>query len=181
MRISIPSIFQGSLGTLVQVVASGINALAVRLTGGTFADDVTRAAAAFFLGDIQVAVAAEYSKVQLLNPAGSGVFIYVDQVTVYTSTTQQLTLRTHGTALTTDVGAGTNKDIGGTAGVGHVRKAAGASAGTQVGIFDTIARTTTRWQFNPPVRLGAGEGVLFQCENANENLAAFYEWRELTT
>lgn len=67
------------------------------------------------------AVAGQYSYVQLLNPAGSGVQSIVAQIEVTLTVADLVVLSFYDTALATDAGALANLLSGGAAGGSHVR------------------------------------------------------------
>lgn len=157
---------------------------ALAFTGGalaqnqqTYSDATTRAGLACIRGDI--VSGATYNHAQLINPAGSTVFVYVDSI-LHGPMTGIVSIMQYNTALT-DIGAGFNKDILGTACTGHIRgntNAAVLGTGNYHYANSGGGNTPVTITFNPPLRLGAGEGIVLVSPAGVSNYFT-YQWREL--
>jgi hypothetical protein len=171
----------GTLGTLLQVLVNGANALVVAVKE-FFNDETTKAGQAFHFGAVVGAGGAvTFQHVQLLNPAGSTVIVYVDRVRFSNNTggLDAYHLRQVNAALPTDVGAGINKDSGGAAAQAHIRtQAPGALQGTLVEAQSLATAAAGEIVFDPPWRLAAGEGLAIAEAVGNIGLNVAYQWRE---
>jgi hypothetical protein len=170
-------IVYGSLGQLAQVLVNAVNYLRVQVQG--HGDAETDAGNAFLRGTALAGVAAQYSHVQLINPAASGKTVYVDSIIIgSTGTPDRFDFCSHDTALT-DVGAVYSKDQGGAAGVSHVRTTNNAVAqGTLIGNVRSGNLNNVTLTFDPPYKLGAGEGCLIRNATVNLQLEVFFQLRE---
>lgn len=127
-----------------------------------------RAGRAFSGSASQGAVAGEYSHVQLLNPAGSGVQAIVAQLRAKVAVASTIELRLYDTGLTTDAGAVANLLAGGAAGASHVRRQTNvAGLGSTLSLYYLAANTpTVLWPSWGP-ELAPGKGVLVLCATVN--------------
>ena len=173
-------IVYGTLGQVRQLLIGGINALATYSRGGAFADWMTDDGVAFTGYISQAGVAAQNSYAQVKNPAASGKTVYVDRASCdCDSTIRPLLASLYNTDLTTDGGALVNKDAGGAAASSHVRSDTNAAAlGTTIAQTTAPASLSGVFVFNPPVKLGAGEGLAIRCGSANVPLTVSFECRE---
>jgi hypothetical protein len=184
VKISVPSILQGSIGALVQRAVDSVNALVITPVAGWFNDYITQQNQAFIAYTTQTAVPAEYQLSQIFNPTGSGIIIYLDKITVKGQTTPPgcLLMRTT-TVFGGGATSGANKNIGGTASVGECRElSSSAPSGTPIAPVRMMpANTDIVMEFNPPFRLEAGEGINVRSYVQNVINETAYEWREKAT
>jgi hypothetical protein len=149
-----------------------------------YGDDETDDGNAFVIQATAAAVAASYSQVQVFNPAASGVVFYLDKVTFApTGGADYYILRRQTAALANVDSSGQSKDLGGAACVTVSRnESSGAGVGTAYGQGYARSSTdgSTVMEFNPPIKLGAGEGFSIQRGTANAALYAQFEGREYT-
>jgi hypothetical protein len=139
-----------------------------------------RAGRAFCLGGVCVSLAGNYSHVELFNPAGSGITALVCMAIFSCGAGDQVNLRTHNAALSTDGGAGVNMLLGGAAGVCHVYTERNvALLGTAVGGLDVLASTPVKFDPGWIAELPAGRGVIVVPNTANEAAKALFWWIEL--
>jgi hypothetical protein len=142
--------------------------------------DEIRRGRAFRLGAFQVAVAGEYSMIQILNPAGSGVNCLIYDLSIGPQAQAGLVWRRYDAALATDVGAGVNLLVGGAAGACHVYKASGVAAlGTAIAYFQQIALQSLQPLWPWVCELGPGKGCLANADGGNIRLDASFSWLEL--
>lgn len=143
-------------------------------------DHAVKSGRAFFLGASQAATANEYSHIQLFNPSGSGVEVYIDSVEVGVSATGAVYKNIYNTALGTQVGNGVNKDAGSSASSAIMYKDTDLSVlGGTTGVF-VISATGQPVDLvnNHPIRLSEGEGFLIVRGGVNNDLFATFGWRE---
>lgn len=129
----------------------------------------------------QGAVASEFSHIQILNPAGSGKILYVDNLMASVGAASHIDLLRYDTALTTAVAARSLK-IGGAAGIGQVRT---QTFTTLVGTGDLIAQIRMAadapfdiFKYQSPIIIAPGEGIVARCRLANTGLSINGIWRE---
>lgn len=125
------------------------------------------------------AVAGEYGQVQLLNPAGSTITVFVYEVQVYRTTAGAIQPTDYATALATLAGAGVNLNLGGAAGQAVVRTGSNAAlVGNPFGA--KFVPAAQMWQLSQPwiAVLDAGEAVTCQSNTANEAVNTYYRWVE---
>lgn len=173
---------QGTLGTLAQRLLNGVNMLVVDPHGAIFADDISAAGQAFMRSLTIGASVGNYSHVQIHNPAGSGVVAYVDRLRIIApGAVANLIINTHNAAITNDNGGGFNKDLGAAESACNIRhQHNGAQLGTNT-LLQVTAGANVHMPdmvFEPPLRLGEGEGVLAVWASQNIALTAGWEWRE---
>lgn len=142
---------------------------------------------AFFRGDLQLAVAAQYPHVQLFNPAASGKVVLVDQIDAWVSLPAlSCRIGAFNTALATLIGTGFNLNQGAAAAVGVLRRESNvAQLGTLWGYFDISTGVTGGYHMHKPGRplsrpilLDAGEGLVVVGDAVNMQLLAGFWWRE---
>ncbi len=141
--------------------------------------DNLRRALSFAGGRLVSALAANFSEVQLINPAASGVVVLVYKANVGAPAGVTVQLRSHGANLTTDAGAGTNLDIGGAAAASHVRTdQVGAASGA---LISELHRPTNTDVDRFPLwlaQLDAGEGIVITTDAVNQAVSAEFFWVE---
>jgi hypothetical protein len=173
------TLIHGTLGQIAQVAVNAANYLRVQVQG--HGDAETDAGKAFIMVGGITAVAAQYSEVQVKNVAASGKTFYLDKALVHSNgAADQIAHGPYNTDLTTDVGAMVNKDAGGAASSTRLRKQNNAA---QVGSIVSAKRieTTTgnaEFVFDPPIKLEAGEGYVFNGGVVNQALTVTIEGRE---
>jgi hypothetical protein len=121
-----------------------------------------------------------FGEVQLFNPAASGKTVYVDRIKIRAQTATEFQLKTTVAGITTDVGAGFNRVLGGAASVAHIRTAADvAPIGTIIDLIgcNNLGFTDLRW--DEPYQIPQGSGLLIVDANANDGYTASFEWREI--
>lgn len=162
-----------------QLVVTGEDPLSVDLDEGR--DKTTRDNVAFHGGAQLAASPGNLALWQLRNGGASG-FLYLDKVLVAAASAMDITVRTHGTAITTATTSFSN-DVGGAAGNGVVRsESSGSGAGTFYGIQQPLAANApVEIVFDHPIRIGPGEGILIQAGTVNIALATTFFWREKTS
>lgn len=134
---------------------------------------------AFETGGGQSGVALQFSELQLLNPAGSGVTVTIHRVVGTIGGVSSLFYRTHGTALATLIGNGVNLQIGGAASAAQFRsETVAAIDGTVIRAVDVLANTPVYLAEEWDAVLGPGEGVLVAGATANTRITATFEWVE---
>lgn len=138
-----------------------------------------RAGRAFYRGGSRGASVGNFSEVQLLNPAGSGVNVNVFRALISTDVAGTVGFRRHDTALGTLDGTGFNLLEGAAASVSEIRTAnPGAQSGTErfrIAIPAAEFRLVIeQWL----VELGPGEGVLFSKNTVNQEMQGVFFWME---
>jgi len=150
--------------------------------GGTFVDTwytAVQAGTAFFAGHRQGATAGQFSHVQLLNPAASGVVIRVYYAAGGLNAAGRYRVNAYDTALATLVRNGVNCLSSGAAGIGELRTVDNAAAlGAIIAEIQTGVDNTTPCGGMWPFTLAAGEGILFTSPAANIGVAAQFWWLE---
>lgn len=144
--------------------------------------DAAIPAAQAYAGSVAVAGAAsKYSEAQLLNPSASGIVISVRSISAYTGTAAELSIRSHGTALTTDADSERNLYIGGAAATGELRSDnVAANSGTEIWRIYVPANSPTELVNREWALLAAGQGLVVSMLTANLKLDTFWQWREST-
>lgn len=139
-----------------------------------------RAGRAFSEGAGLAASAGNFSEIQLINPAGSGITVIVFKALVGQGVAGNVSITNHNVNLATDVGAGRNLLIGGAAGAAHVRTAQPAAQdGSRLArvrmAADEFVPLLSDWSYE----LGVGEGIIIMPDTVNTILAATYFWIEV--
>lgn len=134
---------------------------------------------AFALGTTRAAAVAAISEVQLFNPIGSAVTIFLFNWLTAVGAATSVDLRIYNTALATLFGNGVNLKIGGAVSVGEIRTAAPAAQdGTFVtSVVGVANQTLPRWP-DWMLELGPGEGALLAPNIVNTALSAYALWVE---
>lgn len=140
-----------------------------------------RAGQAFIGGHFVSGTGSQYTHIQLFNPGGSGVIVFVFSIVGNPDTAAHVQLRSHNTALTTLSAQRVNKNMGGAAPVCEVRHQTNASLlGTLITPSGPLPLDTPyRFLVGDPIVLGAGEGVLTVPGIVNVGSLGAYEWIEL--
>lgn len=135
---------------------------------------------AFINGGPVGASAGNFSFIQLLNPAASGIIVYVDAITLCRITTAGRVLLTqYDVALTNQFTGPRNKRLSGANSIARVRWDIGAGLlGTQFGDMSFPADVPFRWPLDNPWKLAAGQGLLVEPQVVNMGIIAMFEWRE---
>lgn len=158
---------------------AGVGALRV----ARFGDAITRAATAFLGYGFQGLSAGNFAAVQLKNPAASGKLVYVDRISgAGGGVAGKMGLYRHDVDLATAIGAAANKDLGGAASSALLKKITGAAlVGTVIAERRVDANGASggyEFVFNPPLRLGEGEGLVVQLNTVSSDVDAAFEFRE---
>jgi len=133
----------------------------------------TDAGKAFMAYGYQAPVAAQYSHVQLWNPAASGVNVYVEKSLISLGVTGGVFIARYNTALTTLSGSLVAKKSSASASASQIRNEANAGA-LYSGILAALtipAGTPFMLEFTEPVLLPPGYGLIFLNQTANRDLA----------
>lgn len=172
----------GSLGQLVQASKGGVNALAVYQSLTQYGEEQSAAGQAFVGWINQASVAGQQGHIQIFNPVGSTVFVYVDSYVGGVNSPASVDLAFYNTALATDGGAVVNKNSGGAAGQSHIRSTTNAGLlGTKISELDLSSNSNNIFTFFPPYRLSAGQGLLLHNPNNASAIGGSFNVRELTT
>lgn len=133
---------------------------------------------AFFGGGFSEGAA--FAHVQLLNPAASGVVVYLTRFAGTNYAGSRLVIATRPTALS-GASFAKNKLIGGAAGAATVHNQNNGSAlGTEVAQFHSGTNIPTEiiGIGQPPIILAQGEGILVRGPSGN-NIQGYFEWIEV--
>lgn len=146
--------------------------------------DAWTAAGQCFMGtDTALVNAGNISSVQLLNPAGSGVNVFVDRIAGQLTAAQILYLRRYDTPLATLGVNLMNKLAGGAAPAAQVRSTnvGAAQLGTLIGQWDVAALVNQEAlsPLGPPIKLVPGSGVHVTHQGTGNAVIATFEWREV--
>jgi hypothetical protein len=187
--------YQPQLSDIVQPVVIVADVGGNVDTTGLFADQTTRDNAAYSANAFQNFNVAQPAKVQLKNPTGSGVHLYVDRIKIKSSAgaaafPRPVNVGFLDASYATLLLQGTNRNLASgpfdaidsvQVGRAEVRAEAAADAPlSQVLIETTDMIAATEWKtldFNPPIRLGPGRGLAVRVGNDSSINAAFF-WRE---
>ena len=140
--------------------AQDINVLQTA-TGNIRNEDFVSTAGLSYFDSMQVnAVAAEYSRTQLLNAAASGVQVYVDEIWIKTATAISVGISELDVALASDAGAWGNVKLGAAVGESHTvyDTTAGLTGTTRISI-PLDAYQTLIYKPKYPIVLDEGKGV----------------------
>jgi hypothetical protein len=183
----------GKYGT---IVVQSANAQAVRVLYGS-GDTGTRRTAgvvqvvdggkartisgvAFMNNNGAAGVAAQYSLMQLWNPAGSGKNLILKAYSAAMATAGGISAGEYSTALGSSA-AGFSKLLGGAAGVGQVRSGSLAAGGaTGMDYFLVQALVTVGRTLQEPIVIPPGKGFAIQGGQLNATLNGAFEWVEET-
>ncbi|MFQ6006122.1 MAG: hypothetical protein ACE5OQ_11525 [Woeseia sp.] len=129
---------------------------------------------------VQTAVAGQFSRCQIFNPAGSGITLILDRIVVSYSSQVNFSIEHYDTELTTDVGAWLSKALGGAAGACHLRRDTGtANQGTMLEFYYRSANNPEQIEYKYPYMLDAGEGLHVERAVANTELDVNFYGREV--
>lgn len=164
--------------TVAGTVAVSVTNLASELEA---AQALTEVGGDFIAGVNRSASASKYSYIQLLNPVGSGVNLYVDAIYFGCQSSTSSNLRKYGTALTTleTTGASNAKDGVSTPGAELRTEAKSSNVGTEIGAMRNSGNEMNTWEFKTPIKLVPGMGLVLSCTAVNEALRANFQWREV--
>jgi len=158
-----------STGVTVNVSANTERWLSEIRSGRAFAGSATLAA-----------LAANFSHIQLLNPAGSVITIVTRLLTLDLVVVGSAGVGTHNTALTTLAGAGANLLSGGAASVGEIRSQTDvAQLGTYLSTYDLLASSPIHFGGEWILELGAGEGIITSPGAVNVANRTSFLWIEI--
>ena len=126
------------------------------------------------------ATAAEYQHVGLYNPVGSGITIFVDQLSAFGSVDSQIFIRFSATELTSFSATWRNKRANQAAGAGRLSNQSNAiQLGTTWIEFAVLASQSYTVSFASPFQLDAGQGIILQHDTVNRFLSAAFYGREV--
>lgn len=135
------------------------------------------------MGNSQISgVAAEVTKVQLFNPAGSGVLLHPEGILVSRETTGLVQLRTHDTALLAEATTKIFRDRrNATLPVGQLREVSAAGfVGALVLDIQVAAGDTVTIPLTADTVLDEGQGFIVNCDVVDVNLITNWYWSETT-
>jgi hypothetical protein len=132
---------------------------------------------------LQAAVAAQYGRVQLWNPASNPNRLVVEQIQGIGGTAGQYSLYVFasGAQLATFVQAGQPKKIGGTASAALINTdttAAAPGVPALIPLSVTGAGAYTIYRLNEPIVIPPGAGILLWCNGVNIAMFGGFEWYE---
>lgn len=124
-------------------------------------------------------VAAEYSHIQLKNPAASGKIVLLDLLVIFLIGTG-LRIGRYDTDLTRDDGTWANATSGGANGVAHIRaQTIGSTMGTQLFYVDNVLDGSIVVPLSIPIMLLEGEGFIVVNNTVNKNLGCTFYGRDV--
>lgn len=172
---------EGDYGRLVGVVDAAPRL--TQLASAPIGYDALAANGFCFEGAGQcVGVVAQFSHVQLLNPAASGKVLFVDglELSAAVAGPTAISLRYHNVALANLDGNALSKNAGSAASAAQVRNAANAAAlGGVPWRYVTVADGASKAvRFDRPVRLEAGEGIIIHVPTVNVTATCSFDFRE---
>lgn len=133
-----------------------------------------------FVTSREIATPATLAQIQLRNPAGSGVFLYITHAIFRVGIDMNITVNSNGTAFAVAPGQGANQLLGGAASAAVVDSRDSASApGTEIGRFSAAAVLANIDFVDYFLKIPPGSGVVFAGATAGSLLGAFLEWVEL--
>lgn len=141
----------------------------------------SEAGLAFMGGAAQAAVAAQYSHVQIWNPAANTKNLIVNEVLVAADSPGVIALRGSAVALTTLDGNPSSKKIGAAASTSEIRRQTNAAIlGTGQGFSQTpvLVNTAFRIPLVEPFIVAPGFGLLAYHETVNSTLRASFQFYE---
>lgn len=125
--------------------------------------------------------AAAHSFVQLLNPAGSGKNIYIEQVGFFSTgaVTSGIGIRRYDTALPTLYGKGQKKKVDGPVSVAEMRcDAPAVDPAWPYPYMGALDKALKLFRFTEPLQLPPGTGIVLTNGDLNEDLGATFEYFE---
>lgn len=133
-----------------------------------------------FVTSREIATPATLAQVQLRNPAGSGVFLYITHAIFRVGIDMNITVNRNGTAFASTPANGANQLLGGAASVAVVDSRDSASSpGTEIGRFFAAAVLANIDFVDYFLKVPPGEGVVFAGQTSGSLMGAFLEWVEL--
>lgn len=181
MRFSIPSIFSGTLGAIVQQITGGANALLAVVAGCSPVR--TNAGQAFMGAAYLVPTVGQYVGMQLRNPAGSGVTVILNALSFNCDTGGvNVDVISAGVAFATAGQVGVNKLLGGAAPKALIRTedtAAPISAAVALWRTRCLSGDTKYVPLVDPIVLAEGAGVVVQCASVSAGLSVSFGWNEV--
>lgn len=129
----------------------------------------------------QAAIAAQYSHVQLWNPAGSGKVLNVSKFIVNSSSATAVHVRSHNVALGTYQWNGVSKKLGGPQAAGELRgtnNAAILPAGPSILGMTLQANLPYSHKLDEPIIVLPGMGIVAISTTLATDVAANFEWYE---
>lgn len=162
----------------------GAEIVSVKMSGDSVFhnnDEIVHDNEIFFAGKYQAGTASNYTHIQLMNPAGSGITLLIDKIAWVIATTFWLDHAFYDTELTTDDGAGAARSKTGGAALAHLRSQQNLS---ELGTTYRQARnasiqTWVETVYTMPIEILDGDGYMLHNSNTNSFLAAYFEWREV--
>lgn len=150
----------------------------MQVVKGRVADIITEG---FTWGDRRTGSASQFATIQLFNPAGSGVTLFVRSLVVDVELTQLFYIARHNTQVGTGV-AGINLRSGGSAGKGEVSS---TSEATQLGNIIVLMGMLAMSPFVFPPAFGfvlpESTGLIVVANTSGQFLSAFFVWGEKAT
>lgn len=138
-------------------------------------------AARAFLGSASIGpTAANYSHVQLYNPAGSGVQVIVRTAFASVAVAAFVNLGRYDVALTTDQGTGKNSLLGAAAAQAHIRSQDNAARlPTLVAQMYLQAGLPINFASEWLVEISPGQGIVLYPDTVNTEIVAAFSWYEV--
>jgi hypothetical protein len=126
------------------------------------------------------AVASQYSRAQLWNPAGSGVNLYVEQVAMVCNAGVAGWLTKSTVALASNQEAGQNKLLSGASGHGQVNydSTATVPAYPALGFVNSGSAALAQYPQAEPIIIPPGYGLTITCAIVNQAITGIFEWYE---
>lgn len=160
---------------------------ATRLVGKVqqFKDPTTVAGEAFNNWLFPAAAGGSYTWCQVRNPSGSGKVVYVDGIDAFhgAGSAQYFQVGVHNTAMSTLNGTLNNLDAAApasTAQLRHENRAAGATPDYPLRYFVCPTGDIRPADFDPPIRLGEGEGAVVAIQATGVSYGVSFRIREVT-
>lgn len=143
-------------------------------------DFVVDTGGAFENGQTVVALAANVSQIQLLNPVASGITVLVDSFSASLSLAGEIAWGRLDTALAVLTAEQSNKKIGAANKVAQVRIANNPiRQGSVLARRRLAANITTTKGFKYPIELTPGIGFIIETVAVNVTLSSELDWREV--
>ena len=125
------------------------------------------------------ALAANYTQVQLWNPAGSGKRLVVEKISSFCSVAASMSVGYHTAAYANVIGNAASKSVAGAASVAEMRYMQGAATYTGAWFSkQTPANTTTPEELREPIIIPPGYGLVVRNTTVNQDLGAYFEFFE---
>jgi hypothetical protein len=127
-----------------------------------------------------VGVAGVTSRVQLWNPAGSGVLLLVDAISLRGTSVQQFAaIGVHNAALGAAPTSGENRLLGGAVSAAELRGTTGGSVGTRIASIAAPVAGFCEQRYAEPVEIPEGMGIHIENDVVNTTMQGNFEWREV--